>query len=312
MEINNISHRKFMVTGATGRLGCEIVLRLEELGASVFPLVLPGYYSTPKRIVWNCKTKPIFVNDQSDLHNLPVPDYLINLHWKVNRSLSFSHQLLYELDCNIHRLEFLWNWLKGKSLKRFINLSSTKVFSHLNTNPIRASSEPRPVSPYGIAKKAAENFFDAVLCKSIFPVVHLRLCSVASYGEHPSQLFSQLILSALNRQKIKINVGHYSNILYIDDAIDLIINAALEAKKRFYILAPERIKNDTIADVFKRITNSELNADYIDLIPGIEDPLFINDIQKLSAGWIRKTTLDKMIQKLISKYDNQTLCANTL
>lgn len=301
-----------MVTGATGRLGCEIVARLEEFGASVFPLVLPGYYSTPKRIEWNCKAEPIFVNGPSDLHNLPDPDYLINLHWHVNRRLSFSYQLLYELDYNIHRLEFLWNWLKGKLLKRFINVSSTKVFSHLNTNPIKADSEPRPVSPYGIAKKAAENFFDANFYKSNFPVAHLRLCSVASYGEHPSHLLSQLILSVLNQQKISINVGHYSNILYIDDAIDLIINAALEAKRRFYILAPERIKNDTIADVFERITNFELNADYIDLTPGIDDPLFINDIPKLSAGWIRKTTLDVMIQRLISQHENQTLCVNTL
>jgi nucleoside-diphosphate-sugar epimerase len=290
-----------MVTGATGRLGCGVVERLEEFGIRVYPIVLPGYSLSPKRIKWGCNTKPIAVNGLRDLQNLAEPDYVINLHWHIDRTLSFAQQILFELDYNIHRLEFFWDWLASKIIKRFVNVSSIKVFSNLNSNPITVDSEPRPMTPYGIAKKAAESFFDARFYNSGFPVAHLRLCSVASYGEHPSHLMSQLMASGFEKERIKVNTGHYSNLLYIEDAIDLIINSAFVAENKYYNLTTDGIKNETIACEFERITNSKLNADFVDLMPGIVDPVFISDIPKLRSEWTRKTTLQKIIQKLVEQ-----------
>ena len=71
-----LSGKTFLVTGATGRLGCELVSRLEELGANVAPLILDGYPHKPKRVQWKAKIHPIPISDANDLDKLLKPaDY---------------------------------------------------------------------------------------------------------------------------------------------------------------------------------------------------------------------------------------------
>ena len=101
----------FLVTGATGRLGSALVVRLEELGATVLPIVCEGYPDKPKRVRWVAKSEPIIIRNEADLKRLPASSYVINLHWQVDRRLPFSDQLLYELGTNIHHLAFLWDSL---------------------------------------------------------------------------------------------------------------------------------------------------------------------------------------------------------
>jgi nucleoside-diphosphate-sugar epimerase len=297
-----LSGKTFLVTGATGRLGCEIVRRLEEFGATVLPLILYGYPDKPKRVKWTGRSVPIVVKNIQELNSLPTPDFVINLHWRVNRSLPFTRQLVYEIRNNIHRIAFLWNWLVDKQVQRFINISSTHVFSYLNQNPISANAEPLPVSPYGMAKVTAERFFDAHFHNCSFRVTHLRLCSVASFGEHPSQLMSQLYMSAFENRRIRINTGHIGYIIYIDEAADIIINAALRADQWRYIITPPGKQNDRTALKFQSISRQKLRADYIDFTSGTPDLIFVSDIKKLRSDWTRVTPLESMIKKILYLY----------
>jgi hypothetical protein len=89
------------------------------------------------------------------------------------------------------------------------------------------------------------------------------------------------------------------NLLYIDHAVDLILDAALHTDKLTYVLAAPSISVDEIAARFEKISGKKLNAEYIDLNPGMIDPLFQSDIDRLDAPWIRRTSLDSMIQKII-------------
>jgi len=294
-----LNGKTFVITGTTGRLGCEMAARLEKLGADVQPLVLNGYPQQPKRVPWTARREPIIVEDSGDLKNIKSPDYVIHFHWLVDRTQSFLDQLQYELDCALYRIAYFWDWLKETGCHRFVNISSIKVYSHLNSNPISTETDPRPMSPYGLAKLAAERFLDAYFYRSDFSPVHLRLCSVASYGEHPSQILSQLFDSAYRKKSIRVNSGHTMNLLYIDHAVDLIINAALHTDKLTYVLAAPSIAVDEIAARFEKILGRKLKAEYIDLTPGIIDPLFQSDIDRLDAPWIRRTPLDSMIQKIV-------------
>jgi hypothetical protein len=92
------------------------------------------------------------------------------------------------------------------------------------------------------------------------------------------------------------------NLLYIDEAVDLIINAALQANKSKYLLASPSIAIDEMAARFETISGKKLNAEHIDLEPGVMDPVFQSDIELLHASWIRKTALDSMIEKIIDRH----------
>ena len=294
-----LSGKTFLVTGATGRLGYETVLRLEKLSATVHPLVLPGYPLEPKRVAWKACSRPLQVHGREDLDALGTPDYVINFHWRVDRTLSFTDQLLFEIENNVQRLAFFWEWLAENSLVRFVNISSIRVFSSLNHNPISSKTEPRPLSPYGIAKLTAEHFLDACFARTGWPVIHLRLCSVASPGEHPSHLMSRLYVSAFDDQEIVLNSGHTCSVMYIDEVVDLIITAALSADSRRYIIAAEPVSIDRIASVFERISGKKIHSVCRDLEPCISDRIFASDRGKLQSTWTRSTPLESMIENYI-------------
>jgi nucleoside-diphosphate-sugar epimerase len=269
------------------------------LNATVVPIILKGYPEQPKRVEWNSSVKPIKIYKKVDLNQLQVPDYVINFHWQVDRSKSFTEQLLYEINSNLYLHEFFWEWLREKQPKKFINISTIKIFSELNENPVESSTVPKPLTPYGIAKVTAESYFNSLFHKSTTRVVNLRLGSVAAFGEVPTQLLTQLFNSAFNNKKITVNKGHISNILYIDEAIDLIINSVLTGDKEDYLVVGEGQLNEYISQKFEEISKRKLNAEYIDLNPGIVDQIYISDRDKLKSSWTRSYSLDSMIKMII-------------
>lgn len=305
--------KKFLITGSTGRLGREICLRLEELDAKIIPIILEGYPELPKRVEWNSITQPKKIYSKEDLEKIEIPDYVINLHWQVNRSKSFADQLLYEISSNIYKHTFFWDWLKKIQPTKFINISTIKIFSELNQNPVSSASTPEPLTPYGIAKVTAEKYFNALFHKSKCKVIHIRLGSVSSYGEVPTQLLTQLFNSIFNKKKIIVNKGHISNILYIDEVIDLIINSSLLNGNENYMVVGDSYLNEFISHRFEQLAKGTLNAEYVDLYPGTIDSLFISDRDKLKSSWTRSYSLDSMIELIIKsnlEYSSNTNTRN--
>jgi UDP-glucose 4-epimerase len=297
-----LSGKTILITGATGRLGSETVYRLEELGAHVLPLVLEGYPIEPKQRGWKARSSPIPIFSPEALERVATPDYVIHFHWRVDRSLSFTKQLVHEIDSNLNRLEFFWDWMKRKAIERLINVSSIKVFSHLNKNPISAETEPSPVTPYGMAKLTAERFLDAYFGDSSFPIIHLRLCSVTSVDEHPSTLLSQLCDSAWSQRRIQIYLGHTVHLMDIDEAVDLTINAALQAKKGRYIVAPKGVKTEEIVFLFERISKRRVNAEYVNSIGKGETAVFETNIEGFRGDWTRSVSLPALLKKKIASW----------
>jgi nucleoside-diphosphate-sugar epimerase len=294
-----LSNLTFLITGATGRLGAEICVRLEDLGAKIIPIVFNNCDLKPKRIPWMAQTKPVKISSEFDLDKLETPNYVINLHWCVKRTLTFTEQLNYELYNSIFTHEFFWTWLKDKNLKKFINISSIKVFSHLNKSPVESLSFPKPASAYGLTKLFSEQYFNLLFNSSRFNVLNIRLSSVASIGEHPSQLMSQLYMSGFQNKRVKININHSTNLLYIKEAIDLIISASLKFEKAKILIGGEGCENREISERFEHISNKKVNAEYVNLSPGIIDPTFKFENDVIMQDFVRKYSLEEMIIELI-------------
>jgi nucleoside-diphosphate-sugar epimerase len=296
--------RTFLVTGATGRLGRDLTARLEELGASVLPLVLEGYPPLPKTLPWIARTRPIVVRGADDLAALPAPDHVVHLHWRVDRTRPFAEQVVRELEWNVGRPVFLWDWLRARgSVVSFVNCSSIRVYSHMNPGRITSRTEPRPATPYGVAKLAGEAFFDAYLDK--MAVTHLRLCSVCSFGEHPSQLMSRLAAGTFGEERVRVNAGHSVNLLYIDEAVDLIANAALLGRQGRFVIAAPPCPVTEVARTFEQLSGKRLDAEFVDLAPGVPDPEFESDLAAFRADWVRVTSLEEGMRKIIAQHGTE-------
>lgn len=299
-----IKNKKILVTGSTGRLGCAVVTRLEELGAIPIPIITKGYELLPKRVKWSSRIDPIQIYSPLDLGKIEIPDYVLNFHWCINRNLNFTEQLMFEIQHNIHNLKYIWDWLLENKIKKIVNISSIKIYSYLNQNPISSNSIPYPISPYGIAKLASENYFNSIFLEANVPVVHCRLSSIAAFGENPNHLMTQLYNSAFNNKKININIEQNNNLLYIDEAIDLIICSALMSDKLSYIIGGENVLNEKTAQIFEVISGRKLNAVYVNSFPKKKDPIFSTDRELLRDHWVRVSSLQSMIEKIIAQYQN--------
>jgi len=295
------SGQRILVTGATGRLGRDLCHRLETLGAAVTPVILPGYPPAPRTVPWTAAATPVEIEDRSDLEALPVPDDVIHLHWRVDRSRPFAEQIENEIRWNVTGPVFLWDWLRDHGVAGFVNCSSIRVFGTRNRNPISRDTEPRPSTPYGIAKLAGEAFFGAYF-PAATTVTHVRLGSVCSHGEHPTQLITQLVASSEDGARIKVNTGHDATLLYIDEAVDLLIEVIRRRPGgRHLLVAPPRPITE-IAALVERITGRTLQADHVDLAPGTVDPEFVSDLESFHTDWTRRVGLEEAIRKMLADY----------
>lgn len=293
--------KTFLVTGATGRLGTALVQRAEELGAGVVPVVFGGYPDRPRRTSWPARTEPRRILGAEDLRDLPRIDHVLNCHWEVDRGLSAAGQLAFEIERNINRPDFFWEWLARRGPRSFVNVSSIKVFGPLNAGPLMSGTEPRPATPYGIAKIAAESYFDARFGDAGVPVAHLRLCSIMAADGHPTQLTSQILSSLRESRKILINKGHQTHLLPINEAVDILLQAAVAGRGGRFNIVSGGIPNERVAGLFAEMAGRELNAEYRDLQPGTADPVFVSDIDRFRADWVRRIPIEEAIREVLGR-----------
>ena len=87
--------------------------------------------------------------------------------------------------------------------------------------------------------------------------------------------------------------------MYIDEMVDLIINAAISNERETINLIMPSIQTDQIASIFEDIYGRRINAEVIDHSPGIDDPEFLCDIEDLYSDWVRSIPLRQAIKKII-------------
>lgn len=114
------------------------------------------------------------------------------------------------------------------TLKQFVNASSSSVYGHAENFPTLETTLPRPVSPYGVSKLAAEKL--AVLYAAEFgvPTVSLRYFTVYGPRQRPDMAFHKVIKAALTGQVFQVfGDGEQSrDFTFIDDAVEANLAAA--------------------------------------------------------------------------------------
>ena len=297
-----IEPRCYWVTGATGRLGCEVTTRLEELGARPVPLVLEGYSTMPTRWPWTAEAAPVPVASAGDLAALPSPDHVLNLHWCVNRDLDDEDELVHDIDRNIRGPAFLWEWLAASDCQRFVNVSTIKVFSHLNPSPVAADAEPRPDTAYGLAKLTGERYLDARFDGTSVTPIHVRLASLAAAGGYPTQLMPRLCDSAFGDRPMRINRNHAVHLLHVAEAADLLIAAALTDVGGPIVTAPPAKGVAEIARLFEAEAGVALDATYVEDASGTTDPTLCDNAEALYTDWTRRHNIEELVASIVRQH----------
>lgn len=246
---------RILLTGATGRVGANLIPKLLEKGYAVRAFVMPNDSQLPKLKNFDVEVFEGIMSDQADVDKaMEGCDIVIHLgaiiaignmnerkFWDVNVSSTF------ELTRSAVR----------HKIKRFLLASTDATYSCWNLihSPISETTPQRPFFVYGLSKKVCEDIIFSAQLESKMPVVAMRFSNVKCCDE----ILDQFTVNSLNA-RLKGYSSHPGSSVFLPD-----------------VLHPEEQIKDLLADPKKLVIPRgpdfrswmEHHVDVRDLIQGI-------------------------------------------
>ncbi|MFF2027106.1 NAD-dependent epimerase/dehydratase family protein [Rhodococcus koreensis] len=137
---------------------------------------------------------------------------------------------LYALD-NVQATQRLLEAVKtnGSSIKKLVYASSSSVYGNAQRYPTVETDMPRPLSPYGVTKLAAEHLCSLYGENFGIPTVSLRYFTVYGPGQRPDMAFTRFFRAVLQGESIEVygTGDQIRDFTYIDDIVEANVAAAL-------------------------------------------------------------------------------------
>jgi nucleoside-diphosphate-sugar epimerase len=169
-------------------------------------------------------------------------------------------------DNNVLATQVLLEACKTGTIQRFVYASSSSVYGDTTDLPMRESSLPRPISPYGVSKLAAEHLCWLYYKNFGVPAVSLRYFTVYGARQRPDMAFHRFLRSATEGKHIAVyGDGEQSReFTHVDD----IVEATWMASKNglpgevFNIGGGSRITLNQVIRLIQEIADCEIEVRY--------------------------------------------------
>jgi nucleoside-diphosphate-sugar epimerase len=210
-----------LVTGAAGFIGSHLTAALVARGDRVVSLDrrLPD---RGEPIVADLTTIP-----EADLHDvLAGVDVVFHLAARPGVRPSWDHLPAYVAD-NVVATHRLLDVARHHG-PRLVYASSSSVYGNAGSHPTTEDEIPRPLSPYGVTKLAAEQLCLAYGATFDIPVVALRYFTVYGPGQRPDMAVHRLCEAALGGPPFPMfgTGGRRRDLTYVDDVVAATLAAA--------------------------------------------------------------------------------------
>lgn len=169
-------------------------------------------------------------------------------------------------DNNIMVTQRLLEAVKGSKIKKFIYASSSSIYGDSEYYPTDENTIPRPFSPYGVTKLAAEHLCN-LYCKNYqIPTISLRYFTVYGPRQRPDMAFHKFIKSTVLGEKIEIygDGEQTRDFTYISDVINaniLAMNSNISGEI-FNIGGGTRISIKKILKIISTLTGKKIDIIY--------------------------------------------------
>ena len=195
-----------VVTGAAGFIGSHLCAHLLDKGDEVMGIDSFTDYYDPRRKERNLaalRDRPGFVECRLDLSTAPLEmiferaEVVYHLAGQPGVRGSWGEDFAPYLSRNIHATQRVLEAARTAQLWKVVYASSSSVYGDSETYPTTEDLVPRPVSPYGVTKLAAEHLCELYRTTSGVPTVSLRLFTVYGPRQRPDMAFTRLVEAAL-------------------------------------------------------------------------------------------------------------------
>lgn len=135
--------------------------------------------------------------------------------------LSWSDGFATYDDCNILATQRLLEAAKNAGTPRFVYASSSSVYGNATRYPVTEADLPRPHSPYGVTKLAAEHLCNLYARNHGLSTVSLRYFTVYGPRQRPDMAHHRLVEAALGGETFPLygDGSHVRDFTYVGDVV---------------------------------------------------------------------------------------------
>ncbi len=204
---------KALVTGAAGFVGSNITDTLLAEGHEVVGVdCFLDYYprESKERNLTDARANGSFRFVEDDLVTADLAGLLDGVDWVFHQAAqagvrsSWGADFRIYSDNNVFATQRLLEACRSASLSKIVYASSSSVYGDTEDLPMREGSLPRPVSPYGVSKLAAEHLMWLYYKTYGLPTVSLRYFTVYGPRQRPDMAFHRFIRAVSAGERIQL------------------------------------------------------------------------------------------------------------
>ena len=226
-----------VVTGAAGFIGSHLCDRLLALGHKVVGIdSFADYYARAlkEQNLEALRAHPDFTFEELDLVDADLrrvlrgANVVYHLAGRPGVRPSWGEQFDSYLRDNVLATQRLLESLKEIPVGRLVFAGSSSVYGDAEMFPTKETALPRPVSPYGVTKLAAEHLTLLYTKNFGLPVVSVRYFTVYGPRQRPDMAFSRFMQAMVDGEPIEVfgDGEQTREFTYVSDAVEGTIKAA--------------------------------------------------------------------------------------
>lgn len=259
----------YLVTGNAGFIGSAIADKLLGKGNKVY-----GIDNLKTGYVENINKNITFINGDfskdiviEQLNNIKF-DAIFHIGGQSSGEISFEDPE-YDLNTNALSTLKLLQYAVKTGCKKFIYASTMSVYGEQDTKEqFCETDETSPKSFYAVGKLASEKYMEIFKNEFGIDYTALRYFNVYGPGQNLDNMkqgmvsiyLKQFLDSSYGKVEVKGDINRFRDLIYIDDVVNVTINAVNNYKMSNQILNVGTGKKTTVSEILKLIkkyTNSE-------------------------------------------------------
>jgi UDP-glucose 4-epimerase len=253
---------RYLVTGGAGFIGSNIAKKLIKTGHEVYIIdnLKTGYLE-------NIPSGSIFINGDfsQDKTIERLKDIKFNAIFHIggqsSGEISFEEPE-YDLNTNTLSTLKLLQYAIKTDCKRFIYASTMSIYGEDGEKEkFSENSSSNPKSFYAVGKLASEKYLDIFSKEFNIEFVSLRYFNVYGVGQNLENLkqgmvsiyLKQFFDKKFNRVEVKGSLDRFRDLIYIDDVVDITIEASKNSKFTNEIINVGTGKKTTVKEILALI-----------------------------------------------------------